>query len=1129
MEDPSPRFTKTLAYVRAGSDEATRIKSVEATLSPETAARRAGAPARMIAGQVGSRREAVSEIRALRGNLETGVGDSDLIEARILDLQAQAKTAPSDIGALKGRLAATTEAIQSSGSSAARDNLRAKQERLQTEFDRSVEAYKKQAGEAPADAFYVPLVAAEKTPKAPKNLFRGPRVTNGMPNYTVRQQFPEVYHEFTGTFFRAGNMRIDTANLVARNLGKAIRGTMILDSYQTYLKAATANKKTEFDVPIRMPTTDKWPDGIKRVFNRTDQGELTQQEIGALTAQETADLQRLVFPSENDPLLKGDKSFKWIDRRLLGADATVQPVPTGAIKFLESVNAPFRTLTLYGRPAYIANLAGSVAMGLIHQGPLLPVNMFRAFRANHIYGEEATRLFHELVGGGKSVSYVDATLNSKLTKSVAHAWNVVTDRNSRTSALIFFLKKKGLSDEQITQLAADVRTGDKTARATMLDARDRANKSMVQFDNLTHVEREYLRHFIFVYPWTRGAVVWSVKTALDRPLTTEALTQMGLDEYDKLDPFLAQMPEWFKSSGYLPLWWKDNGNPVMVNTSGISTPGTLNALLSGSPKDVLPPGAETMIHSLTGSDQYGNAYPNQRSWTAFGTNFLLAVEESVAQLPQPKSLGFLREALQHVPYEERFLKDPVAASDVTNDGSLNLSDRGSKLSAYKEAAHQAAFTPGYWGGVGQFLGGVAFTPREANTPALIGKAWKGLSKDKQLDFAKQLSLDVLDLQAAFLGRPVTDDLKKFVSFPFEMDKYIAEQQALGKGQTPAEENLIALGFLHSRMYVSDDELKKQVALIGKASKAGLADPAWWTQHKADLIVQFVDKSNPLAAWDQDVKAGWALTKPAVVKLRVDALRQDGILEGGNLAGLKHTDLFDYGSKVSRFEQQYRDRASEVAATADPTEKKLGQDALRIWTDAQDTPIVVNGRKLPSVVRMNWAQDIDPRVRAATVAKLVTQTWSTLGRYQKQLLGQTGKGSDGWARLAETIDRFKSEQKPGERRTADYINKAAAQYVDKNYAPGFFKDWQFARQTLGQRMQTLRPVQQSSQKTTWNQILSVAAKASVSIENGYPAGLMRDAWHDYVKTRLLPWAQEQPGFQQELSKYGDDVLYKMLDK
>ena len=1211
MVNPSKRYLKVRGFIEDASNEATTLKIEKGGLQEVSATRRVGAPARMIAGEVGSRKEALSELSVLRRNLAEGKGDAAAIEARIVDLKAQLKTAPRNIGTTRERLNARLmelsakpeylneivpsvaarriqgeinklkglqaarhterkQAVEKYGQDAvdkkiaalegSLQNLRQVEKtktrgeilqvraaRLQRQFDDSVAAYKRQADATPDNAFYVPLVPLEKTPRLAKS-FRGPRVLNGVPNYTMRTKFPEVYHEFTGSAFRAGNIRLDVANLTALNLGRAVRGTMLLDLYQTYRQMAVKDPSSipeTFRIPIRQPHADKWPDDVKKVFNRTDQGELTSADAATLAKGEVESLVKLIFPKAED--VKGEDVL-WLDSRLLGAEARVQPNATGALQFAERINAPFRAVTLYGRPAYIANLAGSAAMGLVYQGPLLPVNMYKAFRAKQIYGEDASRLFHELVGAGKANSYVDETLNRAITRKTAHFWNVVTDRNMRTSSLIFFLKKKGLDDNAIKQLVKDVRKGDEKARSVMLDARDRANKSMVQFDNLSHVEKEYLRHFIFVYPWTRGAVVWSMKTALDRPLTSAALSEMGLDEYDKLDSFLEQMPKWFKTAGYIPLKWLDNGNPVVVNTAGISTPATLNSLLHSSPADLAPPGMDLVVSAYTGKDRFGNDYPHKQEWQSYATNLYYALGEQLAQLPQARGLAPVRSAIEFFPGWERFTKRQPGASDVTADKNLDITKRGSpgqsssKLSAYLKAAHEAAFTPGYWGGVGQILGGASFTPREANVPALIGRAYKDLPDDKKLDLQRQFTQDVLTLQGQFLGRRVPDEIRNLVSLPYEIDKALLAKKESGELQTPADDVHATLDYLHGRMFISDSDYAERKKDLKRAEKNGISDPNWWTGQKADLIKEY-GGSDALSLWDEDVKAGWAVTKPSVVKTRIQALIEDGILEGDkDISSLKQTDLIEYGRQVAHFKQEYARRLEEVTSEADKTQAEIKKDAFRTWVDSQDKPFVVRGKKLPSLVRMDWAEEIHSSVRQSLVARTATQGWDTLDRYQKQLLGVDPKGSNGWGVFQQTVDEFAAKQKPGERSKTEDLQNAAAEYIDKYVAPGFLEDYRFSKKPLGVRLEKLNLNEKApvEVKQFWKGVYASAEKAAYYLTAKNADGSkkfvttgLKDAWNDYVTNQLLPYAAERPQVAADLNRYLSpnskvSILYKLLD-
>jgi hypothetical protein len=90
-------------------------------------------------------------------------------------------------------------------------------------------------------------------------------------------------------------------------------------------------------------------------------------------------------------------------------------------------------------------------------------------------------------------------------------------------------------------------------RADLNEVTRRANKALVEFDNLLPIEKNYLRHFIFVYPWVSRSAVWSLRTIMDHPTQVDLLSHLGRDA--EADPIFKNAPAWFKRTGYIPVGW----------------------------------------------------------------------------------------------------------------------------------------------------------------------------------------------------------------------------------------------------------------------------------------------------------------------------------------------------------------------------------------------------------------------------------------------------------------------------------------------------------------------------------------------------------------------------------------------
>src|SRR6185503_15510917 len=127
----------------------------------------------------------------------------------------------------------------------------------------------------------------------------------------------------------------------------------------------------------------------------------------------------------------------------------------------------------------------------------------RALMSHRLIGERNTAWVDELVGNSRSRSYVNPDVRglahdlTRGSQAIANWWNLVADSHMRRSAFIYEMRRKGYkTQEEVTKL----RTDPALAKDRMEITR-RANKAMVEFDNLTRFEKMWLRNLIFVYPW----------------------------------------------------------------------------------------------------------------------------------------------------------------------------------------------------------------------------------------------------------------------------------------------------------------------------------------------------------------------------------------------------------------------------------------------------------------------------------------------------------------------------------------------------------------------------------------------------------------------------------------------------
>lgn len=203
-------------------------------------------------------------------------------------------------------------------------------------------------------------------------------------------------------------------------------------------------------------------------------------------------------------------------------------------------------------------------------------------------------------------------------------------------------------------------------------------------------------------------------------------------------------------------------------------------------------------------------------------------------------------------------------------------------------------------------------------------------------------------------------------------------------------------------------------------------------------------------------------------------------------------------------------------------------ALRTWRDGQDKPLVVDGIKFPSPIRMAWA-GLDPKTRHDRLAYFASKSWEHLTNYEKELLGKPVS--------------------PGISDAYSIIEKAKADYLAQNYTSGskeqilglvkqmdrdpkykgILQDYLFSRKPLYQRLEVLPLVTHSSHQAQWHTLFSDAAIAAKGIASGnYNSTQIRVEWRKYVKgPEVQHLLDSTPGFRREVESFGPDFLNTLI--
>jgi len=935
------------------------------------------------------------------------------------------------------------------------------------------------------DSFYLPTQLRGKVKRPPSAAagFYSPKL--GPYGLSPGRDMPELTHEFTGKAITAGPIRIDATNLASEAYGRTVRAASVKKAHAEHWEAASATPYGRHSIPIR--DVNAIPDKLREVVAKLDEGDFTPKDA-AILPQDMRDLLQSLYPDPKKLTEEEIQHVRWLDARVLGEGVKNQHTPGLAAKLAQAANSPLRFATLYLRPAYILNKLGNHAMGVLDEGWMWPGNFAKAMTADSRYGEENVRTIRNLVGAGKSKSYVTSS-SGKASQAIADFWNRIADRDERVASFIYYMERKGYkSQEDVTRLL-----NDKASRKDLIEITTRGNNALVSFDNMLPIEKNYLRHFIFVYPWVSRSAVWSIRTAMEHPIKTDALAQLG--RYDvQNDPLFGHAVSWFKRTGYIPVGFNHDGTVRVVNPTSVnsfSTIGDFLALTKGATQgdkyasagDFLGPAPKFLIHALTGRDDQGNQYPGSQWWGA--------AKETLQQLPQVAAFD-----------RKGKFKNPAGKS-------VNVADRTALETSLNANLKKTVLSPGWLSGYGSFFAG-GLASRDANLSALSARYWS--DQDPAVRHTRELDLlnRALDIQGTVLKQDVPPSVRSAVADMANLDfgykKFLRET---GRAPTDKERASYTISYL-----TKQGLMPKGAASDWQTKLAPLADVSDISRLKNHLLDKYAN-GKALREWDTSIRTVASFSKP-VLNQKMSELFSQGLADKSQTNASQDV-LYDYGRKYLAFTQEAKKMHADGASAAD----------LRAFQDKNDVP--VNG--LPSFVRIAWSNQT-PAQQQASITSATTRSWSSLTAFDKTLLGRPSdaKVTEGWAKLAEFEATQRAEVKRQGRSYPAVYTRTLAQFVEKNYdAPGLVKDYDFSKQPLYQRMKYLSPIKNSPNKDTWTQLFALADHQYKAIKSGnYSSAQLRQQWTDYVSAPgFQEWIAGHPSFKAELDSYGKKTLTSLI--
>lgn len=1069
LANPSKRFMRAFNLTKRAAEEQQAMKIRDLGLLAETADGRIAKAGAALRGEFGATAEGsfrppeqiAAEIRKLEG----------LLKAKHADEAAQARVNPYSETPVGQKL-----------------------QRLRQEL---TDAQARPTPQRVSDqSFYLktePRGKSKRLPAESQGYFPNRAGAYGVP---LPRDLAELKHAFTAKAIMDGDFRIDATGLASEAYARTVRAVAVKTEHAKLWDVARPYRGEQlgpFETFIRDSQTI--PGKLRDVVNRIDEGSFLPADAKSLP-DDMRDLIQELYPDPKRITSEDFPHVRVIDRRLLGEGSRLPHQPGLGAKVAQTIQSPFRFTALYLRPAYILNKLGNDAMLWFDQGIHTVPNFIRAMAGDHVVGEENMRTIYELVGAGKSRSYVTSS-TGKISNAVAEFWNWLSDRGERATAFIHYADLKGYkwNREDITRLLKDP-----ASRADLREITRRANKSLVEFDNLLPVEKDYIRHWIFVYPWVSRSAVYSIRAILEHPTKTDILSKLGQQEYEN-DPIFKAAPAWFKRIGYIPIGWSHDGTPKVVNPTSVNTFSTLGDFVAmtrgatvgdkyASAEDFLGPLPTYFIHAASGRDQFGNQYP--------GSQWLDAAKEVLGGLPQISA------------WDKAHPKAKKAGA------SFNLTDRSSLEASLNANLKKTVMSPGWLDGYGTLIGGGALTPRKVNMSALAARYWA--DQDPQVRHKRELDLlnRALNIQGQALGQDVPQPVREAVRIQSNIDyQYKLHLKNTGRPPTDKERAVFTVNYLKKNGNLPASEAEKALTQLEDEHQASEIN-----RIKNTLLNKYAG-GMALRQWDTDVRALASFTPP-IFNEKIDRLYTQG-LSPQKKFNVSQDKLYEYGRKYVAFMHEAEKLRKSGAS---PLE-------LKAFQDAHDKP--VDG--LPSFVRISWANET-PQDQQAHIASIVTGSWGDLSAFDKTLLGRPTdpKVTEGWAQFNKFKQQVTDEAARQGRSVPASYWRTLAKYVEKYYdAPGLVKDYDFAQQPPYDRLKMLAPIQKSPNHTQWVQVLNLAKQWSRYLaaknQDGshvYNVTQVRQAWQDYVNSKQFQaWLGEHPAFKQELDSYGKNTLTGLI--
>jgi hypothetical protein len=517
---------------------------------------------------------------------------------------------------------------------------------------------------------------------------------------------PSLTKTYQGKSVLSGARRTDVTNLIAESQGKMariysiarLRKALIPEDPEIIRQLSVLPEQPHTHRPIKLDPSQALDPRVSRALKRADE-RASIENIDEILDGEIDAAIREMFPSEEEAraLINAgvqDDNIIWLPRDAIresgmleskqanqaaregwatlsksGREAQLAKAAGGFL--IDGVNLINKAVVLFlNFPAYpMVQLTGNTIMNLSQQGVFYAPNAIKsAFMSSWgIAPENIIRIKASVGPGFTTAANEFAPFGLRgVTNRAGDLIARFVDSVPRQMSWIHEARRQGYrTSDEVNALWA----GDTEKIAHILKGADpedhldqiadRAKRAVVDFDRLSWVERDILTRAIWFYPWFRGAVDFTARSAFDRPFQSAAIGFGILKQQELANEKLGEdRPEFLRFA--VPVGETKEGFPLvfslnqaLTHISAIEVGASLANLAFGSGLKGWPDAVDRLTPLVTGGFE-ALAGRDIETGRAIEGNLLDRLQGSFEQTLTPPTLTTIQRLLEpEEVFEER--------------------------------------------------------------------------------------------------------------------------------------------------------------------------------------------------------------------------------------------------------------------------------------------------------------------------------------------------------------------------------------------------------------------------------------------------------------------------------------------